>query len=264
MMITPNLTCRNWCPARRSGRQLFPSSNSTNCRHPLHRITRDAGFTLVELLIVILIVVTLAVLVFTTTQKVKLNAAKVNGVRQMRNIGVAAAVCAADNSRTEPFYHSNGTVDNPNECLQSFFGNSKITPGNPGMALYNTADPDSGYVQNPADFFSPLVKATIPTRVNYNPKNASNTNPWGTYAWYYPFVSKADSGLYPSIDGKMNFPAKVNPNASGRLMMCENYDSAFNFTPRFGKTIYNALMSDGSVRQVAESDDAFTKWKNGD
>lgn len=121
-------------------------------------------------------------------------------------------------------------------------------------------DPDSGYVQNPGDFFSPLAKETAPSRKDYDPKKSSVTRPWGTYTWYFPFVSEPNrAGRYPEIRGEL--PAKVNERVSGRLMMCECYAIS---KPKFGKPIYHALLSDGSIQSVAESDDAFNKWKRGD
>lgn len=74
-----------------------------------------SGFTLVELLVVIVIVVSLASLVFILMQKANLSAAKARGIGQMRNIGVAAASWAADNGRLEPFYYANGSGDYPQE-----------------------------------------------------------------------------------------------------------------------------------------------------
>jgi len=174
----------------------------------------------------------------------------------MRNIGVAAATWAAENSRSETFLHSYGTGDYPQEFQGS---GTKSTPGNPGIALYNVTDPDSGYLQNPGDFFSPLTNATAPTRIDYDPKKASSTKPWGTYSWYYPFISAANHSRYPEIGSGL--PAKVNQRVSGRLMMCESYVIS---KPKYAKPIYNALLSDGSVSQVAESDAAFNRWRTGD
>lgn len=216
-----------------------------------------SGFTLVELLVVIVIVVSLASLIFILMQRANLSAAKTRGIGQMRNIGVAAASWAADNGRLEPFYYANGSGDYPQEWTGKA---TKVTPGNPPRALYNMEDPDSGYVQNPADFFSPLAKETAPSRKDYDPQKSSVTRPWGTYTWYFPFVSEPNrAGRYSEIRGEL--PAKVNERVSERLLMCECYAIS---KPKFGKPIYHALLSDGSIQSVAESDDAFNKWKRGD
>jgi type II secretory pathway pseudopilin PulG len=220
------------------------------------RASRSAAFTLVELLVVITIVIALAALVFTLTNRARLAAAKATGINQMRSIGVAASSWASDNGRTEPFFFTNGTGDFPHE---SGGGGSKFTPGNPAKALYNVHDPDSGYLQNPGDFFSPLVKATPPSREDYDPRNASEKQIWGTYAWVHPYMTAATRGSrYPEISA--TFPAKVNRAAEGRYMMSESY--AFS-EPKFKKQIFHALMIDGSIEAIAESAEGYNKWKSG-
>jgi prepilin-type N-terminal cleavage/methylation domain-containing protein len=217
---------------------------------------RKRGFTLTEFLISVVIILVLAMLTFVATQRMKFSAARTVTISQMRNIGLAASAWASDNNRREPFYYSNGTGDHPHE----FSGRGKINvPGNPAKALYNSADPDAGYLRNPSDFFSPLVMEKTPERKGYDPAKASSTKIWGTYTWYFPFVSSSDAARYPDI-GSVT-PSKVNPRVTERFMMSESYTFS---TPRFGKHIYHALMVDNSVRLVAESEAAFAKWKLGD
>jgi len=219
------------------------------------KVARKPGFTLVEILVIIVVVAALAVLTFKLVQRAKFSATRTTAIGQMRGIGVAAASWAADNNRPEPFYYTNGTGDYPHEYTG---GSKKSVPGNPAKALYNVADPDSGYLHNPSDFFSPLVNQTLPSRKDYDPTTASATRIWGTYTWYYPFVSAAERARYPEIGNV--FPSKVNARVAGRLLMCESY---MHSTPKFDKQTYNALMVDGSVQSVAENEEAFNKWKAG-
>lgn len=211
---------------------------------------------MIELLVVIVIVATLAVLIFTLSGRARMSAARVAAVNQMRGIGMAAASWASDRGRIEPFYFANGTGDFPHE---SAAGGSKFTPGNPAKALWNKEDPDSGYVRSPDEFFSPLTRSTPPSRHDYDPAAASTNRIWGTYGWFHPYITAASRGSrYPEISG--TFPDKVNRTVEGRYMMSESY--AFS-EPRFGKKIYHALLTDGSVQAVAESEEDYNRWKAG-
>lgn len=227
--------------------------------NPFRRFSRPRSerpaFTLVELLVVVIVVITLAALLFTLNSRMRLAAARSGSITQMRSIGVAATSWASDNGRTEPFYFSNGTGDYPHEAGG---GSSKFTPGNPAKALYHRDDPDSGYLQQPADFFSPLVKAEVPSRGVYDPSQASSKTIWGTYAWFHPYMTAASRGSrYPEVSG--TFPDRVHRGAEGRYLMSESY--AYS-QPRFEKQIYHALMIDGSVESIAESEEGFNLWKS--
>ena len=218
---------------------------------------RHAGFTLVELLVVITIVIVLAALTFTLTSRVKLAAAKTNGMSQMRNIGTAIAVYASDKALTDYFYYSNGTGDYYNEK-----GNgSKFNPGNPAQALYNVQSPENGYIQDHSVFFSPLAKVKLPSKQDYDPTKASETNPWGTYAWFYPYA-RQEKLVGPQVANVAHpIAAPINPSIEGRYMMSEAYPAAMG--PKFGKPVYHALMNDGSVQYVGDSAAAYNKWKTG-
>lgn len=218
---------------------------------------RHAGFTLVELVVVITIIVVLAALTITVTSRVKLAAAKTNGISQMRNIGVAVAVYASDNALTDYFYYANGTGDYYNERGDG----SKFNPGNPAQALYNVQSPEAGYIQDHSVFFSPLAKFKLPAKKDYDPANASDAKPWGTYAWFYPYA-RLEKLVGPQIGHVANpIVTAINPAIEGRYMMSEAYPAAMG--PKFGKPIYHALMNDGSVRYVGDSAAAYNKWKTG-
>ena len=239
---------------------------------PIYMLSRRrAGFTLTELLVVVLIIIILATLSVTVTGRIKLSAAKTRGMGQMRNIGVAAMSYSADKGFTEPFYASTN-ADYWNEAGPG--SKPALQPGNPARALYNFDDPASGYIQDPADFFSPLCKIEPPkTKGTYNPNNASSTNPWGTYAWFYPFVTSEfvnegkATGPVVGLTGLRWTGEPANLAIQGRYMMSEGYPSTYGPMPgtaalRFGKKYYHALMNDGSVQYVGE-EAAYLKWRRG-
>ena len=224
---------------------------------------RQPGFTLVELLVVVTIIIVLAALSFMLSSRSKWSAAKVAAINQMRNIGVAATSWGADQGVFEPFYFANGTGTYPSE---SGGGSSVFAPGNPAMALYNKDSPSSGYITDRSIFFSPLVKYKVPPLATYNPSKASATAIWGTYAWVHPFVesSKRTGRQLSAISNNQGqeVESPINPGIEGRFVMSESYDDA-NFPPKFGKKIYNALMIDGSVQYVADSPEGLSKWRKG-
>ncbi len=105
------------------------------------------GFTLVELLVTITIIVALAAITYFVASRARLSATRTAAISQMRNIGVGVSVWSADQSSTEPFYFANGTATYPTE---SGGGTSPFTPANPAAVLYNKESPESGYGSDPA------------------------------------------------------------------------------------------------------------------
>ena len=221
------------------------------------------GFTLVELLVVITIIVILAAVTFVFASRAKVVASKSTAISQMRNIGVAVAVWSADQSSTEPFYFANGTATYPSEAGG---GTSVFTPGNPAMVLYNRNSPESGYITDRSYFFSPLVKYTVPDIKTYDPSKANAKAIWGTYAWVHPFVevAKRSGRQMNAIQNNQGqeVESPINPAIAGRFVMMESYDDN-NYPPKYGKKIYNALMIDGSVQYIADTPSGLSKWRRG-
>lgn len=217
-----------------------------------------SGFTLIEILVVITIVVVLAALTATWSTNIRRSAAATRSVGQMRQISAAIATYAADNSMPDYFYVSTPVADYWNEAGTG----TKYNPGNPARALYNAESPESGIIQDHTVFFSPLVDFEVPDRLKYNPAKASKESAWGTFAWFYPFVGNSEK-----FEGAQRSHAKVvsgepvNPRIEGRYMMSESYPSVTG--PKYGKKIYHALMSDGSIQYVADSLEAYEKWRRG-
>ena len=173
---------------------------------------------------------------------------------------MAVATYTADNAMMDAFYVSSPVADYWSET-----GNgSKYNPGNPAIALYNAESPESGIIQDPSVFFSPLVDYPAPDRQTYNPRNASSSSAWGTYAWFYPYVGDSSKFVGPQrAYARPVTTESVTPKIEGKYMMSESYPSVSTSGPKFGKKIYHALLNDGSVQYVAESLAAYERWRRG-
>lgn len=227
--------------------------------HPQKR--SHSAFTLVEILVVITIIAVLLAVTISGTTKIRQSAAATKSINQMRQISIAVATYTADNAMLDFFYVSTPVADYWNEPG----GGSKYNPGNPASVLYNADSPDSGIIQDHQVFFSPLVKYDVPERTKYNPKKASKTSAWGTYAWFYPFVADATKLQGPQRNyAKLVTAETVNPRIEGKYMMSESYPSVEGSGPKFSKKIYHALLSDGSIQYVADSQAAYEKWRRGE
>jgi hypothetical protein len=122
------------------------------------------------------------------------------------------------------------------------------------MLLYNKQSPENGYLTDPSLFFSPLAKAKAPARVDYKPEAATADKPWGTMGWFYP-SSNALTARQTNAMGPWAV-STISTAARGKLLMANEY---INSVPNWEKH-YLALMIDGSVSQVAQSEAAWTKW----
>lgn len=224
-----------------------------------HAARHRTGFTLVELLVVLAIIAVLAMLSFSAIGRMRIAAAKSKGISQMRNIGLGIASWMGDNSSPEPFFMSDGTGDYPHESRRY----SNFRPGNPAMALYQSEDPAAGYVQDFNAFFSPLAKlgSAAPTLSTYDPTKASETRLWGTYHYHYPHVTDARMTPRQRALGVTAIAAS-RESINGNLVLSEFYRDDW-CPPKYGKRIYHALLSDGSVRYVADNDGAWGRWRTG-
>lgn len=210
--------------------------------------SRDNGFTLVELLVTVTIIIALAALSMAGIQRMRFSAAKASAINQMRQVGSAAIAWGAENNNGEPFYVANGSGD---YCDESEAGPTPaLSPGNPAKLLYNTEDPNQGYVTEHHLFFSGLVKTTAPARKLYIPKDVSVGKSWGTYVWYYPFTS-TKTAKQTSASGQNLGTVRVSRNLENKLMMMTDYSRR---EPMFEK-VFMALFVDGTVRALARGEE---------
>jgi type II secretory pathway pseudopilin PulG len=209
---------------------------------------RNHGFTLIEVLITITIIIVIAALSMIGLQRMRFSAAQANAINQMRQIGTAAIAWGAEKNNAEPFYVSNGSGD---YCDESNSGpNPALSPGNPAKLLYSTQDPDQGYVTDYRLFYSGLVKITAPQRTQYKPNESAPGKPWGSYVWYYPF-STTKTGRQSTASGQNLGSVRVRQHLENKLMMMTDYSRG---KPVWEK-VYMALFIDGTVRALTNGEE---------
>ena len=207
----------------------------------LHR--SHSGFTLVELLVTITIIIVLAALSFIGVTRMRFSAAKATTVNHMRQIGIAALTWGSEKNNGEPFYVSNGSGD---YCDESMTGlNPALSPGNPAKLLFAKENPDEGYLSDYRLFFSSLVKMTPPVRKNYKPEEAGGENNWGTFVWYFPFAT-TPTAKQSSASGQWLGAVRVHPRLNNKLMMMTDYSKGDPVWEKY----YLALLVDGTVRAL--------------
>lgn len=217
--------------------------------HSSHSLLRK-GFTLVELLVVITIVVVLASLVFLTAQRGMASANKSRTVSQMREIGIGVATWAAENNNNEPMYFRDGSGDSSSESTPALAeANRKFCAGNPAILLYNKTNPTSAYLQKPGLFFAATQKWKVPEEKDYDPSASSATRLWGSFMWVYPSVPAEERTERQKAIMRSSSYTTVGPQAYDNLLMFNDYSYA---KPKYPKDkSYFALFRDSTVRNVA-------------
>jgi prepilin-type N-terminal cleavage/methylation domain-containing protein len=222
--------------------------------------SRRAGFTLIEVLVVMAIVVVLAALVFVVTRKTMAGAYKSRNVSQMREIGTAVAMWASEHNNNEPMYFANGTGDFGHEGRITG-KNPLLSPGNPAKLLYNKDDPSSSYLPSHTVWFSPLCTFEAPDAADYDPDNASGSLPWGNFVWLYPSTATITPRQRDAMGGFSN--GTIGREAAGNVIMGNNFDPAFHFAkPRYSES-YHALFRDGSVKYIGDTAQKWRDWYTG-
>jgi prepilin-type N-terminal cleavage/methylation domain-containing protein len=217
---------------------------------------RNSGFTLVELLVVITIIVVLASLVFLGAQRGMASANKSRTVSQMREIGVAVATWAAENNNNEPMYFRDGSGDSSTEATPALnVADRKICAGNPAILLYNKTSPGEGYLQKPGAFFAAIQTWDIPSEEDYDPSRASTSAPWGSFMWVYPSVPADERTDRQKAIMRSSSYTAVGRQAYNNCLMFNDFSFAKRKYPK--DKSYYALFRDTSVRNVAPSGDIW-------
>jgi prepilin-type N-terminal cleavage/methylation domain-containing protein len=86
--------------------KTYPPNPFRIARKNHHPAQNHAGFTLVELLVVITIIVVLAGITFTATQRVRRSALKVTDMSNLRSLATAAMAAGGDNGGRLPAIHA--------------------------------------------------------------------------------------------------------------------------------------------------------------
>lgn len=228
----------------------------------LHKSTHfRPGFTLVELLIVIVIIAVLSVLVFMGARRGLMAANQSRTISQMREIGVAVAAWASENNNNEPMYFFEGRGDESHERTAPVAALRKLCSGNPAVLLYNKASPDQGYIQDHTVFFAPTQIWQVPTATDYAPALASTTRLWGTYVWVYPSVPAAERTERQKSIMKDSTITTVSREAYDNLLMFSDDRYAKLKYPK--DKSYFALFRDSTVRKVVPKVDMWNWYATG-
>lgn len=220
---------------------------------------RSAAFTLLELLVVIAIILTLAALAFLGGRKVMAGAAKSRNVSQMRQIGSAVAMWAAEYNNNEPMYFANGTGDFGHEGKMPG-KNPDLAPGNPAKLLYSKDDPSSSYLADYSVFFTPLCTYEVPSKKNYDPDAASGNAPWANFVWLYPSTPTITARQRDAMGGFSN--KTIGREALDKVILGNDFQFGFS-KPRYG-TFYHALFRDGSVKSIGDTAEEWRAWYTGE
>jgi len=215
---------------------------------------RPFGFTLVELIVVVAIVVALLAILMPTMSRAVGMAEVASCASNMRQVGIAGFAYRSDQFMIEPFWRfDNGSADYPHEAWHHYNNN----PGNPARALHRRDGVNQGYLPNQYPFFCPSVDRD--PEENYNPDTHGDYNkPWGTYTWHYRPVLKANDPM-PELNSITHNALRFdNAPMTRNIAMVDTpaggYGNAgpWKWGPQFEH--YNVLFDDGRSEMV--SDDA--------
>jgi prepilin-type N-terminal cleavage/methylation domain-containing protein len=215
-----------------------------------------SGFTLVELMIVIVIIAVLSVLVFLGARRGMMAANQSRTTSQMREIGAAVGLWASENNNNEPMYFRDGTGDSSSEATPALVTAHRIyCGGNPAVLLFDKTNPSQGYIQDPSVFFAASQTWKAPAAKDYDPTTASSTKLWGSFMWVYPSVPADERTERQKTIMRSSSYTTVSRQAYDNLLMFNDYSFAKRKYPQ--DKSYFALFRDSSVRKVATNGDIW-------
>ena len=213
---------------------------------------RDSGFTLMELIVVIAIILLLISIVFPLTGRVIGRAGIVKCKSNQRTILQGAVQYSNEVSIQAPLFRfHNATVDAPHEGATGYA--KPEYPGNPAAALFDRTE----FIRDAETFFCPLTNIDPETAFSPYPLDNPGTW-WGSYCWWYPHVPRHEET--PPRNNSTNVKPPM-PEAAKKTAITDFHQSFWeNNGYQYKYEHYNVGMWDGSVQHVADTEAEFRKW----
>lgn len=205
-----------------------------------------SGFTLVELVVVIAIILVLAAILLPALGRAKLMASETSCLSNQRQFGIAAAMYTDDFTSLWPF--NNGSGDFPNEPTG---GDPLFFPSNPARAL---APDYIGDGDNAEIFFCPLATFSYARDYHKNASSAGPTKVWGSYWYAWKKVVKSQDP-YDKFRTKNPRSYIVNVNNESADVVLLDREPA-----NAGLDHYNAVFEDGRASRVSRDVTAKDFW----
>jgi prepilin-type N-terminal cleavage/methylation domain-containing protein len=229
-----------------AGARPGSSQRRAQARKARHLLTR-AGFTLVEMLVVIAIVAVLATLAFVATQRAMRSAKSVRSVSNLRQIGVMAGAYATENNNRIPCYIDWGAY-NGNPPGLVFFQRT--------LAEYNGYE----FGQSPQTALRPLPDCFYDPCVDGNPLPR---HPMGDFGVNAAILPGADDCL-SQFGSKLGVPVTSISRPSGKVICCSaaevNWSSSWFIDGRnFAENGYNPTRGP-QPRNAGGAASLFADW----
>jgi len=147
------------------------------CRPDTPYAVQRHGFTIVELLVVVSIIVLLIAMLLPALGKARNEVRIANCLSNLRQVGAAVTAYMTDHIMDEPWRFADGSGDHPHE---SGSNDAHGRPGTPARALTLWGD----YLPDGRAFFCPTVPIDYETYYQPRPDH-SFTQFHGTYSWLW-------------------------------------------------------------------------------
>jgi prepilin-type N-terminal cleavage/methylation domain-containing protein len=230
------------------------------------------GFTLVELLVVISIIMLLASILMPALGAT-LWQARIAGCQQnMHTVGVAIGQYASSYMMDHPWVYYDGTGDGPQESeLGAGVGSwNATTPGNPALALYNSSPAYERFLDTAEAFFCPISEWNYEENYHENAIANGFFSRWGSYRYVWPHVPGDEDPFYsdsPRGSSRMahvNSKEWVGANSKDLVMHDSIQDPSFAYCwETWSYPHMNALVRNGAVSFITTDIQAMADYLYG-